>query len=77
MLPVDAQTTASAPASTAFETATVMPRSLNDPVGFMPSNLKCSSTPSRSPMRRERISGVEPSPSVTSGVAAETGSRSR
>ena len=40
VLPVDAQTMPSKPSSTAFATATHMPRSLNEPVGFMPSNLK-------------------------------------
>jgi hypothetical protein len=39
VLPVDAQMIAFAPASTAFVTAIVIPRSLNDPVGFSPSNL--------------------------------------
>ena len=39
VLPVEAQMMASAPSSTAFETAMVMPRSLKLPVGFMPSNL--------------------------------------
>ena len=40
MLPVEAQITALAPASTALETATVMPRSLNDPVGLAPSTFR-------------------------------------
>jgi len=35
--PVDAHTTALAPSSTALEMANVMPRSLNEPVGFRPS----------------------------------------
>ena len=37
VLPVDAQTAAVAPSSSAFDTATVIPRSLNDPVGLAPS----------------------------------------
>ena len=37
VLPVDAHTAAVAPSSSAFETATVIPRSLNDPVGLAPS----------------------------------------
>ena len=37
VFPVDAQITAFAPASAAFEIAIVIPRSLNDPVGFTPS----------------------------------------
>ena len=39
VLPVDAQMTASAPSSTALDSATVMPRSLKLPVGFIPSSL--------------------------------------
>ena len=37
VFPVEAHMTASEPSSSAFDTAIVMPRSLNDPVGFMPS----------------------------------------
>jgi hypothetical protein len=40
VLPVDAQTIARAPLSIAFATATTMPRSLKDPVGFWPSTFK-------------------------------------
>ena len=40
VLPVEAQMTASAPCPFARETATVMPRSLNEPVGFAPSTLR-------------------------------------
>ena len=36
VLPVDAQATARAPMRTACVTATVIPRSLNEPVGFSP-----------------------------------------
>ena len=52
VLPVDAQTIPCAPSSSAFATATAIPRSLNEPVGFAPSNLNQSSTPSRSPRAR-------------------------
>ena len=45
VLPVEAQITARAPFSTAFEIASVMPLSLNDPVGFAPSNFKYRSIP--------------------------------
>src|SRR4051794_32346645 len=48
VLPVEAQMTALAPASTALDTATVMPRSLNDPVGLAPSTLRYTSQPVRS-----------------------------
>jgi hypothetical protein len=77
VFPVEAQTTAAAPSSTAFDTATVIPRSLKLPVGFPPSHLSQSSTPSRSESRGARRSGVEPSPSETIGVAAVRGRRSR
>src|SRR5439155_3130460 len=39
VLPVEAHSTARDPVSTAFATATTIPRSLNDPVGFAPSHL--------------------------------------
>jgi hypothetical protein len=38
VFPVDAQITARAPSSAAFEIAMVIPRSLKDPVGLAPSN---------------------------------------
>ncbi len=47
VLPVEAQMTALAPAATACVTATVIPRSLNDPVGFAPSILRNTSHPVR------------------------------
>ena len=77
MLPVEAQTTAVAPSSTAFDTATVIPRSLKLPVGFAASHLSQSSTPSRSESRGAGRRGVEPSPSETTGVASVRGKRSR
>ena len=40
VFPVDAQTTALAPFRAASVMAIVMPRSLKDPVGFMPSTFK-------------------------------------
>ena len=40
MLPVEAQITALAPSRTAAETAQVMPRSLNEPVGLAPSSFR-------------------------------------
>ncbi len=65
VLPVDAQMTAFAPCSIAFETAMVMPRSLNDPVGFMPSYLTQTFAPVRAESAGARMSGVPPSPRVT------------
>ena len=40
VFPVDAHTTTLAPTSTAFVIAIVIPRSLNEPVGFAPSTLR-------------------------------------
>jgi hypothetical protein len=37
VFPVDAQITALAPSSAALDIAIVIPRSLNDPVGLLPS----------------------------------------
>ena len=76
MLPVEAQMTAFAPCSTAFEMAIVMPRSLKDPVGFMPSNLTQTCAPVRAESASAAMSGVPPSPSVTIGVASLMSSRS-
>jgi len=69
VFPVEAQTIVWAPASTARETATVIPRSLNEPVGFAPSHFSHSSTPYRSESRGAGRSGVEPSPRVTTPEA--------
>ena len=74
MLPVEAHTTAVAPSAIAADTATVMPRSLNEPVGFAPSIFSHTSAPVSEDRNGAWISGVPPSPSVTSG---STGSRSR
>ena len=73
VFPVEAQMTASAPSSAAFETATVMPRSLYEPVGFDASHLSRISTPSSSDSRGARSRGVDPSPSEITGVRSETG----
>ena len=43
VLPVEAQITASAPSRTAAETAHVIPRSLNEPVGLAPSSFSHTS----------------------------------
>ena len=70
VLPVEAQMIASAPLPFAHDTASVMPRSLKLPVGFMPSNLRWVSMPIRSDRRGAWISGVEPSISDTIGMSA-------
>src|SRR3712207_1527688 len=77
VLPVDAQTTAWAPDPAATLTATVIPRSLNDPVGLAPSTLSQTSQPSRSDSASAGTSGVSPSPRVTTGSESRIGSRDR
>src|SRR2546423_4586912 len=70
---------AAAPRSTAFETATVIPRSLKEQVGFRPSYFKYTSQsrPTISLSRGEKIKGVPPSPNEMIGVESETGRNSR
>ena len=77
MLPVDAHTAILAPASTAFDIATVIPRSLNEPVGLAPSNFRYTSHPVASDRLADLTRGVPPSPSVTIGVESSTGSQGR
>ena len=79
VLPVEAQMMASAPSANARVTATVMPRSLNDPVGFWPSHLSQISMPGATTAARRsaRTSGVLPSFSVTTRSVGLIGSRSR
>src|SRR5436309_2577442 len=69
--------TAFAPSSTALEIATVMPRSLNDPVGLAPSYFSQTSQPVVFDSTSEWMSGVPPSSRVMTGVASVMGSRSR
>ena len=69
--------TASAPSRTAADTAQVIPRSLNEPVGLRPSYFSHTSAPTRSDTRSARISGVEPSSSETTGSSGANGRRSR
>src|SRR5436853_1634076 len=57
--------------------ATVIPRSLNDPVGLAPSNLRYTLAPTRSPSLGAGSSGVAPSCRVTTGVAPLTGRNRR
>jgi hypothetical protein len=77
VLPVEAHSTARAPSSRALDTATVMPRSLNEPVGLAPSTFSQTSQPVRADSTGAGTSGVPPSSSVTTGVLGPTGSRSR
>src|SRR5262245_55856932 len=69
--------TAVAPRATAMLTATVMPRSLNDPVGLAPSTFRYTSHPVRADTTGAGSRGVAPSPSVITGAPAAAGSRSR
>src|SRR4051794_21865949 len=69
--------TAFEPSSAALLIASVMPRSLNEPVGLSPSTFRCTSQPVNADRRGAGTSGVPPSRSVTTGVAVVTGSRSR
>ena len=74
VLPVEAQMIARLPLSSALATATTIPRSLKEPVGLSPSNLKWSERKPRStPMLRDSMSGVPPSPRVIRGVLAVSG----
>src|SRR5450759_383150 len=78
VFPAEAQITACAPSSTALEMAMTMPRSLNEPVGFVPSYFTYRfGTPMRLAMWSIRPSGVKPSPRVMIGVASVTGRNSR
>src|SRR6185436_3811331 len=77
VLPVEAHTTACAPSSAALEIASVIPRSLKEPVGFDPSYFSHTSAPVVADKASLRTSGVPPSRSVMTGVASVTGSRSR
>ncbi len=78
VLPVDAQMTACAPSRALLaETAQVIPRSLNEPVGFAPSIFSHTCTPRRSPSASAGTSGVEPSCRLTTGSSGANGRRSR
>ena len=81
MFPVDAHDTALAPMRTAWLTATVIPRSLNEPVGLCPSCLSISSGTFAQRATASRCNrGVLPSHCVTtflSGICGSTNSRNR
>src|SRR4051794_35883615 len=66
-----------APDSTALDTATVIPRSLKEPVGLAPSPLRYTPQPVRVDSSGAGNSAVLPSYSVTTGVAPLTGNRPR
>ncbi|OPZ30690.1 MAG: hypothetical protein BWY99_02922 [Synergistetes bacterium ADurb.BinA166] len=72
-MPVEAQITAFAPSSSAFDTASTIPLSLNEPVGFRPSYFPNSPTPSSRLKFRSGTSGVSPSHSDSIGVFSVSG----
>ena len=76
VLPVDAQITAFAPSRAAAETAQVIPRSLNEPVGFAPSSFRRTVAPTIAESTGARNSGVEPSCRLTSLSPTSNGRRS-
>ena len=76
VLPVEAQITALAPSRTAAETAHVMPRSLNEPVGLAPSSFRRTVAPTICESTGARSSGVEPSCRLTSLSPGSNGRRS-
>ena len=53
--------------------ASVIPRSLNDPVGLAPSTFNHTWAPTRADSRGAFSSGVPPSSRLTTGVCAPTG----
>src|SRR5580704_5317458 len=65
-----------APRAAAMLTATVIPRSLNEPVGLAPSTLRYTSQPVIAESTGAGSSGVPPSPSVITDPAPGDGSRS-
>ena len=77
VLPVEAQITARAPSPAACEIAMVMPRSLNEPVGFAPSYFSHTDAPTISLSVHAYTSGVPPSPRLTTGADGASGMRSR
>src|SRR5256885_8583240 len=69
--------TALAPSAAACEIATVMPRSLNEPVGLAPSTLRYTSQFVLADSVGAGTSGVPPSNRVITGVSSVTGNRVR
>ena len=77
VFPVDAQMIARLPAWIAAATATTIPRSLNEPVGFRPSSLKCNDArPRDGPMVSDSTQGVPPSPRLMRGAPGASARRS-
>ena len=62
VFPVEAQITAALPCSTAFETATVMPRSLNEQVGLSPSYFTIDFATAADPLAQTRAGNQRRAP---------------
>ena len=77
VFPVEAQTQTRLPDATARLIATVIPRSLNDAVGFIPSNFKKRRAPTRSDRVGASIRGVSPSPMVVTASSGISGNHPR
>ena len=79
VFPVLAHATMRAPRSAALETASVMPLSLNEAVGFNPSYFtkRWKSPPSSLTIPGASIKGVPPSFREITGVSSETGRNRR
>jgi hypothetical protein len=77
VFPVEAQTQARLPVAAALLMATVMPRSLNEAVGFIPSNFRNRRAPTRSEILVASIRGVSPSPMVAMASSGISGSHLR
>jgi hypothetical protein len=77
VLPVEAQTLARLPSATARLRATVMPLSLKEAVGFIPSNFRCRRAPTLSERLLASIRGVSPSPRVAIARSGISGSHRR
>ncbi|SLD05921.1 Uncharacterised protein [Mycobacteroides abscessus subsp. massiliense] len=77
VFPVEAHSTARWPRASASVTAMVIPRSLNDPVGFRPSTFRCTVHPVSSERRAAGSNGVPPSRRVTGCQFSPIGRRSR
>src|ERR687883_463091 len=77
VLPVEAQTQARLPEATALLMATVMPRSLKEAVGFIPSNFRNRRAPTPPEIVGASIRGAPPSPMVVTASSGISGSHPR
>src|ERR687894_767435 len=77
VFPVEAQTAARLPEATARLMATVIPRSLNEAVGFIPSNFRNRRAPPGGEGGGPRTGGVPPSPMVVTASSGMGGNPPR